>query len=178
MESDKASVATDAYEEAFGILRQDEPEGETTKLARRGCVKGHKLMAVAMENVRDYGSAIQHRNRVYQIFDENNQCIPAGRQLLQIAYLHGEKDDYAKGAVALSDAIRRLFKGVKSLDLMPAERTDLLIQCYRMRAICYAKTQKWQDALDQYDELLPLVAKKEGQGSKQYNAALIRVVLR
>jgi len=172
MYAEKISVATDAYEEALAVTKQDEKVGDNRKPAMKGCIKGHKLLAMEMESIRDYSSAIQHRSRVYQLLDEDNRTVPACQQQVKIACLHGKKEDYAKCAVALSEAIRRLFRGVKS-DMMPADRRDLLIQCYQMRAICYAKAKKWGDALKDYDELLPLVSKKEGQGSKQYNSALI-----
>lgn len=105
--------------------------------------------------------------------EEDNKVVPAARQLVRIGYLHGIKDDYAKGAVVLSDAVRALFRGVKSVDVMPKERVDLLIQCYHMRAIFYSKSKKWNEASDQYEELLPLIAKVEGQGGREYNSALI-----
>jgi len=43
-----------------------------------------------------------------------------------------------------------------------------------MKAICYAKCKKWREALDVYDDLLPLISKTEGQGGKAYNSALIQ----
>ncbi|KAL7537086.1 hypothetical protein ACHAXR_007578, partial [Thalassiosira sp. AJA248-18] len=139
----------------------------------KGCIKGHKLSAMEMEDVRDYGSAINHRTRTYELLNGENRCVPASQQLMKCAYLHALCGDYDKSAVTLSDAIRRIFKGVKSLDVMPADRLDLLIQCYQMRAICYAKSRKLKDALEQYNDLLPLLEKKGGKGSKQYNSALI-----
>jgi len=173
LEAEKISVATDAYEVAYSVLQQDEGDDQKLKLARKGCIKGHKLLAREMESIRDYGSAIQHRTSVYHRLDEDNRCIPACQQLVKIAYLYGEKDDYAKSTVTLSDAIRRMFKGVQSLDMMPEDRKSLLIQCYLMRAICYSKSDKQNEALEQYDELLPLLAKKQGQGGKDYNSVLI-----
>jgi len=179
MEAGKVSVATDAYEEALGVLKSDESAGEKSereekiKLASRGCIKGHKKLAVEMESVRDYGSAIQHRNRVYQLLDEDDRVVAACQQKIRIAYLHGSKDDYAKSAVELTDAIRRLFRGVKSPDMLPDDRRDVLILCYKSRTICYAKQKKWGEALQEYDDLLPLIAKKEGQGGNDYNTSLI-----
>lgn len=193
LEAEKVSVATDAYEEAYSVLKQDEassvaggsdngasrktvetPQSEALKRAMRGCIRGHKLLAMETEEIRDYGSAIQHRQRVYQLLDEDNRCVPACQQLVRIAYLQGEKDDYAKCAVSLSDAVRRLFKGVNSIDMMAQDRKDLLVQCYRMRAVCYSKTQKWSEAAGQYDEILPLIEKSQGKGGKDYNSALIQ----
>jgi len=193
MEADKISVATDAYEEAYAVLKESEQikleqtkgssslsvssqpvASDDLKLALRGCIKGHKLLAMETESIRGYQAAIEHRSRVYHLLDEENRCIPACKQLVKIAYLYGEKDDYAKSLVTLSDAVRRLFKGVSSLEMMPAERMELLIQCYHMRAICFSKCKKWNEALDQYDELLPLISKTEGQGGKDYNSALIQ----
>jgi len=175
MESEKITVATDAYEEAYAVLKQDKDDDSSEKLKKsiRGGIKGHKLLARETEDMRDYSSAIQHRNRVYQLMEEENKCIPAVNQLVMVAYLHGEIDDYAKAAVVLTDAIRRLFKGVQSIDVMAADRIALLMQCYEMRAICFAKSKKWKEALDQYDELLPLVTKVEGTSNERYLTALI-----
>ena len=173
LEAEKVSVATDAYEEAFAVLKQDENSGAKLKHAMKGCIKGHKLLAMEMESMRDYSSSIQHRSRAYQLLEEDNRVIPACHQLMKIAYLHGEREDFAKSTVTLSDAIRRLFKGVKSLDVMPADRFALLIQCYNMRAICHAKSKKWNEALEQYDDLLPLIETKQGKGSRDYYTALI-----
>ena len=194
LDAGKIGVATDTYEEAYAVLKEEEikgkaasvrnrasigtlsppPPSDEMKMALKGCVKCHKLLAAETESIMAYGSAIEHRTRVYQLLDENNRCIPACQQLIKIAYLYGEKDDYAKSLVTLSDAVRRLFKGVNSLDMMPADRLDLLIQCYHMRAICFSKSKKWNEALDQYNELLPLIAKTEGQGGRDYNSALIQ----
>ncbi|KAL7550050.1 hypothetical protein ACHAWF_013286 [Thalassiosira exigua] len=181
LEANKEKVATDAFEEAYTILKATPDNGgensqekaDNLKLARRGCLRGHKTLAANMEGIRGYEEAIQQRTRVYQLLDEDGRCAPACSQLIRIPYLHREREDHAKAAVTLSDAVRRLHKGVRTPDLMPKDRIPLLIKCYRMRAICYAKSKKWNDALSQYDELLPLVAKNEGQGSEEYNSATI-----
>ena len=188
LESEKIGVAVDAYEEAYSILQEDEEmkrsdklsslsvpaASEEYKLALRGCIKGHKLLAMENESLHSFQAAIEHRTRLYNLLDEDNRCIPACQQLVKVAYLYGEKDDYSKSLVTLSDAIRRLYKGVNSLDMMPADRVELLITCYQMKAICYAKCKKWREALDVYDDLLPLISKTEGQGDKAYNSALIQ----
>jgi len=175
LESEKVTVATDAYGRAYAVLQRDAGDENMLKLARRGCIKGNKLLAAETESIRGYGSAIQHRTKVYELLDEDNRSsIPACKQLVKIACLYGEKDDYAKSAVALSDAIRRLFKGIKSIDMMPNDRQELLNQCYMMRAICYSKDKKWNEALGQYNELLSMIATVQGQGGKQYNSVLIR----
>lgn len=173
LEGEKISVATDAYEYAYAMLMQYGGDVEKLKSARKGCIKGHKLLAMETKSIRDYSSTIQHRTRVYQLLDEDNRSIPACQQLVKIAYLHGEQDEYAKSAVTLSDAIRRLFKGIKSFDMMPEDRKGLLVQCYQMRAICYSKQRKWNEALEQYNELLPLIAANQGQRGQDYNSVLI-----
>jgi len=155
------------------VLKQDENPGKEFKLAVRGCVKGHKKLAIEMEDMQDYSSAIQHRSRVYQLLDEENRTVPACQQKVKIAYLLGAMDEHTKSTVELTDTIRRLFRGVASQDLMPADRSDLLVQCYQMRAICYAKTKKWREALQEYDLLLPLISRKEGEGGRDYNSAVI-----
>eukprot|EP00584_Thalassiosira_punctigera_P010998 CAMPEP_0172546590 /NCGR_PEP_ID=MMETSP1067-20121228/16320_1 /TAXON_ID=265564 ORGANISM="Thalassiosira punctigera, Strain Tpunct2005C2" /NCGR_SAMPLE_ID=MMETSP1067 /ASSEMBLY_ACC=CAM_ASM_000444 /LENGTH=1109 /DNA_ID=CAMNT_0013333551 /DNA_START=71 /DNA_END=3400 /DNA_ORIENTATION=- len=172
-EAGKISIATDAYEKAYAVLTHDKDPGDNMKIALRGCIKCHKLLAMETEGIRAYGSAISHRSRVCQLLEEDNRTVPACEQQVKIAHLHGIKEEYAKSAVALSEAIRRLYRGVKSVDNMANDRRDLLIQCHLMQAVFYSKSKKWNEALEQYDEALPLIAKKEGQGSKQYNSASI-----
>ena len=78
MESRKVSVAADAYDLAYTIFRQEEGDkGEKATAAMRGCVKGHKLLAMETEDIRDYSSAIQHRMRVSQLLEENGKILPA-----------------------------------------------------------------------------------------------------
>jgi len=43
-----------------------------------------------------------------------------------------------------------------------------------MRAVCCSKAQRWQEAHDQYDEVLLLIAREEGIFSKSYNSALVQ----
>ena len=172
-ESAKICVATDAYEGAFAIRRQEEYGGRILELALRGCVKGHKQLAMEEEKKEDYDAAIQHRNRLYQLLDMNNRAIPACQQLVVVAFLHGQMQQFERSEETLSDAIKRLFKGVQSFDLMPKDRIPLLIRCYHMRAICYSKLKKWNKAFEQYDEVLPLIARQDGVKSQTYNSALI-----
>mmetsp|Transcript_33795 Transcript_33795/g.73078 ORF Transcript_33795/g.73078 Transcript_33795/m.73078 type:complete len:1111 (-) Transcript_33795:161-3493(-) len=174
LEANKIKVANDAYEEAHAILKKDKHSGDIMKLALKGCIKSNKLRAKEMEGAQDYDSAISHRTKVYQFLDENNRTVPACQQQVKIAYLHAENDDYAKSVEALHAAIRRLHKGAKSVAYMASNRVKLLIVCHEMQAICYVKSKKWNDAVDQYDEVLPLILKKEGQGGKRYNSVLIR----
>lgn len=173
MEDNKIGVATDAYEEAFAVLNQEEDPGRCLDLARRGCIKGHKLLAMEEERDQDYETAIQHRYRVYQLLDMANLCIPACQQLIMVAYCYGQMGNYDQSADTLSDAIRRVFKGVQSMEYMPKNRLPILIKCYHMRAVCYAKLKKWRDAFDQYDEVLPLIAREEGIFTGAYNSVLI-----
>mmetsp|Transcript_2294 Transcript_2294/g.5013 ORF Transcript_2294/g.5013 Transcript_2294/m.5013 type:complete len:746 (-) Transcript_2294:323-2560(-) len=170
----KINLATDAYEKARAIFKVDKHSGGNAKLAVRGCIKINKLQAKEMESVQDYVSAISHRSKVCQLLDEENRTIPSCQQQVKIAYLHAENDDYAKSVEVLHAAIRRLHKGVKSVDYMASNRVNLLVRCHEMQAICYVKSKKWNDAVDQYDEVLSLILKKEGQGGKQYNSVLIR----
>ena len=170
----KVSLATDAYEAVHSVLNKYKDTGPNLKLALRGCIKGHKLMAIENENIKDYASAIEHRTRVYQMLIMDERIVPACRQLLQIAHFHGEFENYSKSAATLSDAIRRLKSGAKSLDnSLPTERLNLLFQCHHMRAVCLSKTRKWTEASEEYDELLPMLAKTKGVDSREYNSALI-----
>ena len=173
MAGEKISVATDAYEEAVTVLKREENPGDELKQASRGCIKGHKKVAIEMEDMRDYDAAIQHRTRAYHLLDEETRTVPACEQKVQIAYLLGKNNEHDKSAVELTSTVRRLCQGVASPELMPADRRDLLIQCYRMRAICYAKTQRRREALEDYDAQLPLLAKKEDEGGREYNSAVI-----
>jgi hypothetical protein len=140
----KVSLATDAYETVYSVLKEYEDTGPSLKLALRGCIKGHKLIAIESESIMDYESAIEHRTRVYKLFVDD-RTVAACRQLLIIAHLHGADENYSKGAAVLADAIRRLSHGHKSLDLevLPTERAHLLCQCHQMRAVCLSKTRKW-----------------------------------
>lgn len=147
------------------------------KLALKGCIKCNKLRAKEMEGAQDYDSAISHRTKVYQFLDENNRTAPACQQQVKIAHLHAENEDFAKSIVALSEGIQRLHKGVETIDKMASCRVDILIQCYEMQAICYARLEKWYEALERYNKALPLIAKKDGydaEGNKQYNSMLIQ----
>lgn len=176
LQGEKVSLATGAYEAVYAVLKEYEDTGPDLKLAMRGCIKGHKLMAIEFESLRDYASAIEQRTRVYKILSGNDRIIPACRQLLKVAYLHGEDENFSKGATTLADAIRRLSSGVKSLDAdaLPFERVNLLCQCQQLRAIFLSKTRKWIDASEQYGELLPMLAKAKGSDSREYNSALIQ----
>jgi len=177
LEANKIKVANDAYEEAHAILKKDKHSGDIMKLALKGCIKSNKLRAKEMEGAQDYDSAISHRTKVYQFLDENNRTVPACQQQVKIAYLHAENEDFAKSIVALSEGIQRLHKGVESLDKMASSRVDILIQCYEMQGICYARLEKWHEALERYNKALPLIAKKDGydsEGNKQYNSILIQ----
>ena len=174
MESEKVTVATDAYGFALSIQSQDEnADSDRLRLAKRGAIKGHKLLAMECEGMRDYSSAIEHRITIYKLLDEEGKCTAAVNHLMRAAYLHGERDDYAKASVVLSDAVRRLSKGIRNIEMMPDDRLQPLVQCLEMRAICQAKCGKLSEALDQYDELLPLLAKTQGAGCARYNSALI-----
>lgn len=174
MDSEKVTVATDAYDYALSIQSQvEDADSDRLRLAKRGAIKGHKLLAIECEEIRDYSSAIEHRVTVYKMLDEMGKCNAAVMQLMRAAYLHGERDDYAKASVVLNDAVRRLSRGIRNIEMMPADRLQPLIQCLEMRAICQAKCAKLSEALDQYDELLPLLAKTQGTGCARYNAALI-----
>eukprot|EP00804_Cyclotella_cryptica_P016714 CCRYP_002024-RA/>CCRYP_002024-RA protein AED:0.01 eAED:0.01 QI:259/1/1/1/1/1/3/1302/1185 len=174
MRDEKIGVATDAYEEAFAMLRQEDDPGRTLGLATRGCIKGHKLLAIEDERDEDWESAIQHRNRVHQLLDMENKVVPTCEQLMMVAYCYGQLGNYEQCAGTLSDAMHRLLKGVRSMDVMPKNRIPTLIQCCRMRAVCYSKAQRWQEAHDQYDEVLPLIAREEGIFTKSYNSALVQ----
>jgi tetratricopeptide (TPR) repeat protein len=114
----KTRLAVDAFEAAYTLLKTLQAESTTKEkwqsllvksklpssnkscmpgvhsdlvFARRGCIKSHKAMALDMESAMDYESAIQQRIRVKDLLEEDEQCIPACKQLMKIAYLHGEK---------------------------------------------------------------------------------------
>ena len=175
LEGNKVSLATDAYEAVYSVLKEYEDMGPNLRLAMRGCITGHKLMAIENENIMDHASAIEHRMRAYKMLIMDERIVPACRQLLRIAHLHGEFENYSKSAATLSDAIRRLTSGAKSHDdSLPTERLNLLFQCHQMRAVCLSKTRKWTEASEEYAELLPLLAKTKGVDSREYNSALIQ----
>jgi len=174
MESSKTGVAVEAYEEALTIFKQDGLNEEDVSKATKGCVKGHKMIAIECEGFGDFRSAIEQRKRACELLESENKIVPACHQLISIAYNLGKVDEYDKSSVILSDACRKLFKGVSSLEYMPSDRLNLLVQAYQMRAICFTRMTKWKPALDQYDELLPLVAKQSGQGSLDYLSLTIR----
>jgi tetratricopeptide (TPR) repeat protein len=133
-------------------------------------------MALEMESMMDYESAIEKRIRVKELLDENDKFIPACKQLMKIAYLHGEMNcDYDKCSSILADVVRRILERSPPLDLMPLERLDLLIQCYHMGAICYSKARKWNEAIQQYGTLLPIIARTKGVECQEYNSASIQM---
>lgn len=175
IEKSKTGVAVEAYEEALTIYKQDETNNEEdASKALKGCVKGHKMIAIECEGFGDFRSAIEQRKRACELLESENKIVPACHQLISIAYNLGKVDEYDKSSVILSDACRKLFKGVSSLEYMPSDRLELLVKAYQMRAICFTRMAKWKPALDQYDELLPLVAKQSGQGSMDYLSLTIR----
>ena len=175
LEGGKVSLATDAYEAVYSVLKEYQVTGPKLRLAMRGCIKGHKLMAIENENIKDHESAIEHRTRACKMLIMDERIVPACRHLLHIAHLHGEFENYSKSAATLSDAIRRLTSGAKSLDdSLPTERLNLLFQCHQMRAVCLSKTRKWTEASEEYADLLPLLAKTKGIDSREYNSALIQ----
>jgi tetratricopeptide (TPR) repeat protein len=175
MESSKTGVAVESYEEALAVLKQDQgSDAATLSAATKGCIKGHKMIAIECEGLGDFRSAIEQRKRACELLESENKIVPACHQLISIAYNHGKVDEYDKSSVILSDASRKLFKGVNSLEYMPSDRLRLLVKTYQMRAICFTKMKKWKPALDQYDELLPLVAKESGKGSLDYMTLTIR----
>jgi len=174
MKDEKLGVATDAYEEAFALLRQEDDPGKTLTYCTRGCIKGHKLLAQEEEKDEDWEASIQHRNRVYQLLDMESKVVPTCEQLMMVAYCYTHLNNYEQSVLTLSDAMRRLTKGVRSMDVMPSNRMAPLIRCCQMRAVCYCKMNKWQEAHDQYDEVLPLIAREEGIFSQSYNSALIQ----
>jgi hypothetical protein len=176
MQDEKIGVATDAYEEAFAMLRQEDDPGRTLGQATRGCIKGHKLLAIEDEKDEDWESAIQHRNRVHQLLDMENKVVPTCEQLMMVAYGYGQLGNYEQCVDTLSDAKHRLLKGVRSMDVMPKNRVPSLIRCCLMRAVCCSKAKRWQEAHDQYDEVLLLIAREEGIFSKSYNSALVQKV--
>jgi tetratricopeptide (TPR) repeat protein len=175
MESKKIGVAVESYEESLTVLKQDKDvNDEAISKATKGCIKGHKILANECEGLGDFRSAIEQRKRVCELLDNENKIVPACHQLIAIAYNHGKREEYDKSSVILSDASRKLFKGIQSLEYMPSDRLHLLVKSYQMRAICFTKMEKWRPALDQYDELLPLVAKESGKGSEDYLTVTIR----
>lgn len=175
IEKSKTGVAVEAYEEALTIYKQDETNNEEdASKALKGCVKGHKMIAIECEGFGDFRSAIEQRKRACELLESENKIVPACHQLISIAYNLGKVDEYDKSSVILSDACRKLFKGVSSLEYMPSDRLELLVKAYQMRAICFTRMAKWKPALDQYDELLPLVAKQSGHGSMDYLSLTIR----
>jgi tetratricopeptide (TPR) repeat protein len=175
MESSKTGVAVESYEEALTICEHDkDSDAATLSEASKGCSKGHKMLAIECEALGDFRSAIEQRKRACELLESENKIVPACHQLISIAYLHGRVDEYDKSSVILSDACRKLFKGVISLEYMPSDRLQLLVKAYHMRAICFSKMKKWKPALDQYEELLPLIAKESGKGSADYMSLTIR----
>lgn len=174
MKDDKIGVATDAFEEAFALLRQEDDPGRNLKIVTRGCIKGHKMLAVEEERDEDWEAVIEHRNRVHQLLDMENKVIPTCEQLMIVAYCYGQLNNYEQSLDTLSDAMKRLTKGVRSMEVMPKNRIPPLIRCCQMRAVGYSKLGKWQEAHDQYDEILPLIAREEGILTKPYNNAMIQ----
>lgn len=178
MESSKTGVAVESYEEALSMLKTvsfdvsfDE---EDISKAAKGCIKGHKMIAIQCEGFGDFRSAIEQRKRACELLESENKTVPACHQLISIAYNFGKLDEYDKSSVILSDACRKLFKGVRSLEYMPSDRLRLLVKAYHMKAICLTRMAKWKSALEQYDELLPLVAKESGMGSQEYLSSSIQ----
>ncbi|KAL7513565.1 hypothetical protein ACHAXN_010798 [Cyclotella atomus] len=174
MKDEKVGVATDAYEEAFALLRQEDDPGRTLAQCTRGCIKGHKLLAQEEEKDENWEASIEHRNRVHQLLDMESKVVPTCEQLMMVAYCYTHLNNYEQSVVVLSDAMKRLTKGVRSMDLMPTNRMAPLIRCCQMRAVCYCKMEKLQEAHDQYDEVLPLIAREEGIFTQSYNSALIQ----
>jgi tetratricopeptide (TPR) repeat protein len=176
MKDEKIGVATDAYEESFALLRQEDDPGRTLGLATRGCIKGHKLLAREEEKDEDWEASIQHRNRVHQLLVMEKKVVPTCEQLMMVAWCYGQLGNYTQSVDTLSDAINRLLDvdGVKSVESMPKKHVAPLIRCCQMRAVCYSKLGKWQQAHDQYDAVLPFIAREEGLFSKSYNAALVQ----
>ena len=174
MKDDKIGVATDAYEESFALLRQEDDPGRNLRIVTRGCIKGHKMLAIEEERDEDWEAVIEHRNRVHQLLDMENKVVPTCEQLMIVAYCYGQLNNYEQSLDTLSDAMKRLTKGVRSMEVMPKNRVPPLIRCCQMRAVCYSKLEKWKEAHDQYDEVLPLIAREEGIMTKPYNHALIQ----
>jgi tetratricopeptide (TPR) repeat protein len=176
LRAEKVSLATNSYEAVYDVLKDYVDTGSAMKLAVKGCIKGHKLTAIELESMRDYSSAIEHRERAYKLLLTEDRTVAACQQLLRIAHLHGEQDNYSRGAVTLADAIRRLLSGNKSVDAhkLPRERAQLLGQCYKMRAVCFSKIGKWVEASEQYGELVTFLKKTLGTDSREYNSALIQ----
>ena len=174
LKDEKIGVATDAYEESFALLRQEDDPGRNLSVVTRGCIKGHKLLAREEEKDENWEESIQHRNRVHQLLDMENKVVPTCEQLIMVAYCYGQLNNYEQSIDTLSDAMKRLTKGVRSMEVMPKNRVPPLIRCCQMRAVCYSKLRKWQEAHDQYDEALPLIAREEGIFTKSYNSALIQ----
>ncbi len=175
MESSKTGVAVESYEEALAIFKQDgSSDEEDVRKASKGCIKGHKMIAIQCEGFGDFRSAIEQRKRACELLESENKTVPACQQLITIAYNFGKVEEYDKSSVILSDACRKLFKGVNSLEYMPSDRLRLLVKVYHMKATCLIRMAKWKPALDQYDELLPLIAKESGRGSLEYLSLSIR----
>ncbi len=174
MESSKTGVAVESYEEALSMFKTFTHDEEDITKASKGCIKGHKMIAIQCEGFGDFRSAIEQRKRACELLESENKTVPACHQLISIAYNFGKLEEYDKSSVILSDACRKLFKGVRSLEYMPSDRLRLLVKAYHMKAICLTRMAKWKPALDQYDELLPLVAKESGIGSQEYLSSSIR----
>lgn len=174
MESSKTGVAVESYEEALATFKTFSFDEEDMSKAAKGCIKGHKMIAIQCEGFGDFRSAIEHRQRTCELLESENKTVPACQQLISMAYNFGKLEQYDKSSVILSDACRKLFKGFSSLEYMPSDRLSLLVKAYHMKAICLTRMAKWKPALDQYDELLPLVAKESGKGSLEYLSSSIR----
>ncbi len=174
MESSKTGVAVESYEEALSMFKTSTHDEEDTSKATKGCIRGHKMIAIQCEGFGDFRSAIEQRKRACELLESENKTVPACHQLISMAYNFGKLEEYDKSSVILSDACRKLFKGVRSLEYMPSDRLRLLVKAYHMKAICLTRMAKWKPALDQYDELLPLVAKESGIGSQEYLSSSIR----
>ena len=116
LQAGKVSLATDSYEAMYSVLKKYDDTGYDLMLAVKGCIKGHKLSAIESESMKDNVSAIKHRMRMYELLIADYHIITACRQLLKIAHLHGEENDYSSAASTVTDAIERLSSVVGSLD--------------------------------------------------------------
>ena len=116
LQAGKVSLATMSYEAMYSVLKKYDDSGHDLMLAVKGCIKGHKLSAIESESIKDITSAIKHRTRMYELLIADYHIIAACRQLLKIAHLHGEENDYSSAASTVTDAIERLSSGVGSLD--------------------------------------------------------------